>query len=228
MFTLEAYNRPIQFTVTGALRNYGQLEVSPGSSALIGGNVVNAGVLTVIGTLSAASVSQSGGLLMVGQAYEEARITSGPSGTGPINVKAGTVRLLDNGVLEGTVGERGTLDLYSCGSEIDGSYTAAGASALWSAGLSGARTEAHCAALLDVTGLVTLPRYLSLHVDPGGQPIALGDRIVLVNAPAGITGQFAWISGSGYGANHFEISYTATQVVATLVAGPPPAGGGYV
>jgi hypothetical protein len=81
---------------------------------------------------------------------------------------------------------------------------------------------------VEASGPVTLPRTLALNVNSHVPAPALGDRYVLLNAPAGITNQFARITGSPYGANHFKISYTATQVIATLVAGPPPVGGVYV
>ena len=66
-----------------------------------------------------------------------------------------------------------------------------------------------------MTGVAHLPDTLNL---TSASP-TLGDRIVLINAPAGFTGRFISVTGATVGTSHWQLDYTTTQVVATLVAG---------
>ena len=210
-------------SVAGDLRNYGEFD-APGP-VTVAGELMTAGVLSVGGgPVNVGSLTQVGGSITV----YDALIKVGQSGTGPVQLNGGTFALPGGSTIEGTVVQRATLRAYICGSHVDGSYTGAGPSAMWEMGMSADLTDVHCSARVEATGPVTLPRTLALNVNSHVPAPVLGDRYILLNAPAGITNQFARITGSPYGANHFEISYTATQVIATLVAGPPPAGGVYV
>ena len=47
----------------------------------------------------------------------------------------------------------------------------------------------------------------------------VGDRHVVMRSAAGISGTFSKLDEIKYGRNHWEVSYTRTQVIATLVAG---------
>ena len=73
-----------------------------------------------------------------------------------------------------------------------------------------------CRGLYQVEGPVRVDGTLFLANGPG----TLGDHHVVMRSTAGLTGRFASVTGDvNDGPNHWELSYTATEVVATLVAG---------
>ena len=178
-------------TTTTKLTNKGKLTIGSGSSLKVSGYTQSAGTSTVDGTLTASTLTVSGGSLvgkgtLAAAVTANGSITAGDSATSP-------------GVLT-----------------VTGSYTE-GATGLLNLPIGG--TGAGQFGQLPVSNGVSLDGTLTLSLINGFVP-AIGSSFTLLTGSA-ITGKFATVNGTSINASeHFQINYSGTAVTATVASGP--------
>jgi fibronectin-binding autotransporter adhesin len=194
------------FTVTGdetfttgsaAFTNSGALDVVKGSTVTVGGAdsyTQSAGTTTVDGTLSASTITVTGGNIL-GAGTLKSSVTVGGSGTAPT-------------ISAGDSGKAGLL-------AITGSYTQLSTATMST--FIGGTTLGTLYSQLQVTGSASLAGTLTVALASGFTP-AIGSTFTVLTAGS-VTGTFSDSEIAINSSEHFNVSYTTTGVVLTVASG---------
>jgi fibronectin-binding autotransporter adhesin len=178
---------------TTSVSNSGKMTVALKSGFTVGGTYTQAaGTTTVDGALTASSglIAQGGTLLGKGT-LASAVASSGTITVGDSTTKPGVLTVAGTY----TQNEGGTLNIPITGSTLGSQYSQ-----------------------LAVSNGVSLGGALTIQRKKSFTP-AIGDTFTILTGSA-VTGQFATVNGSSInGGEHFEISYTPTAVMLTVVSG---------
>lgn len=214
--TLIASGASTDVIINGTLQVSGRLNVDTGAALQVTGPVDSTAMVSLSGTLTTPALHIAGPGLY------------GDTG-GRLNAQTVTV------TAPATLALRGGSDVYTqpsqlvipngaqllggpaCGSRIVAFLTLRPTSTTQARLIPDAVVG--CRGLLQVAGPVHLDGTLHLSQDHGTGNV--GDQVVVLRAEStrGLTGHFRTVTGTDSGPNHWEISYTTTQVIATLVAG---------